>query len=304
MFFAGLQSDGCGRCSRQGERGASQKVPGPYRKQVLWARGPLLGAQKVPRGHRWLPRWKFGPFQPPPLPLRGSGTHSNAQNLLEGTSKVSIHSTTSQTPSCGLCTGASSRRALTLRAAWRRGGTLERGPGLDCVVTSVSEAWKKNQGSWTCPSGLLHAASLPPPCHFLPTATRNPHPGHPQEPVEHGREPYAHQVRKTSPACPLPRPVSGSTCLRGADVTVTACVDRPTCSSLHGPLGGRWMIGTRPPRGYPEGFSEEVTFDIQTSMRTDWTGRGARSVSSRENSMSEAPPIQDGKPWGVPPPED
>ena len=43
-------------------------------------------------------------------------------------------------------------------------------------------------------SSCLTAALSP-----LPAATRNPHPGHPQEPVEHGREPHAHQVRQHPP---------------------------------------------------------------------------------------------------------
>lgn len=160
-------------CSLQGCRVMGVAVaPGrgrgvPPRKRQARIVNKCHGLEALCLGHRWLLQWKFGPFQPPPLPLRGSGTHSNAQNLLEGTSKVSLHSTTSQTPSCGFCTCGSSHRALTLRAAWRRGGTLERGPGLDCGVTSVSAAWKENQGSRACPSGLLHAASLPPPVSLL-----------------------------------------------------------------------------------------------------------------------------------------
>lgn len=44
------------------------------------------------------------------------------------------------------------------------------------------------------------------PVSLLTTATRNPHPGHPQEPMEHGREPHAHQVSETSHLCAaLPR---------------------------------------------------------------------------------------------------
>lgn len=110
------------------------------------------------------------------------------------------------TEPCSFCTGVSSNGALAHSPGSQgcgEGKEMEGRPAQlheDQSLGNVHSLIRKPRQLGMAlrpPSSCLTLA----PSHFSPTATRNPHPGHPQEPMEHGREPHAHQVSETSHLC-------------------------------------------------------------------------------------------------------
>lgn len=131
----------------------------------------------------------------------------------------------SDTQSCSFCMDMSSHGALTHSpGSWEcgEGKDTKRGPP---VLTAQGPEFGDVHSLVRKPRQLAlvlrptSSCLTPAPCHFSPTATWNPHPGHPQEPVEHGREPHAHQVSETPHLCAA-LPASGGHRLRRADAAL------------------------------------------------------------------------------------
>lgn len=131
-------------------------------------------------------------------------------------------------------------------------------------------------------------------CCLLPAATWNSRPSHPQEPVEHGRESDAHQVRRRPPVhcsavCVGPGCSGGphdtwSLPLRspGASRRTGHVIPSSRCSSAERAPGLGW--------GVREGFSEQMAFEVRTlRMRRDRPGLREGRRKQREQPSEKAP---------------
>lgn len=140
------------------------------------------------------------------------------------------------------------------------------------------------------------SCQLPHTCSAsLPAATRNPHPSHPQEPVEHGRKPHAHQVRRVHrcgrrrPAPARPGPGRRGPCLHAVGASGRTGHVTPNSQLCRVPEAGGGPLASL---GFPEGFFEEVSFEVSTS-RMRGTSQGAgKSIQSRWKRVG---------PWGCAP---